>query len=119
MGMKINPSLNKKLDGLRMRQAMEKAVRQTMLDLQKEAMKQSPVDTGNLRRSHSHEVRLDSNMVEGLLKNSTNYWMYVNFGTSRMKKNPGQGYITRAFQKVEPNKRAAKYFHEYYKTNGD
>ena len=111
--MKIKESLHRKLDGTRARLAMEKAVKQTMYDLMKEAMKEAPVDTGNLRRSHSVDVRLDSNIIEGLLKNSANYWPYVQFGTS---KNPNANdFVTRAFNKVEPQKSVAKYFHENYK----
>lgn len=110
--MKIKESLHRKLDGTRARLAMEKAVKQTMYDLMKEAMKEAPEDTGNLRRSHSVDMRLDSNMVEGLLKNSANYWPYVQFGTSKMKPND---FVTRAFNKVEPQKSVAKYFHENYK----
>ena len=35
---------------------------------------------GRLRRSHSSKISDD----EGLVKNSTNYWRYVVFGTSKM-----------------------------------
>lgn len=110
--MTINESLHKKLEEARMRLAMQKALRQTMYDLQKEAMREAPVDTGNLRRSHSIDVRLGSDMIEGLLKNSTNYWQYVNFGTSRQAAND---FVGRAMDKVQPAKKMDKYFHEYYK----
>ena len=66
-----------------MKFALERAVKQTMYDLMKETMKLAPEDTGNLRRSHSVDMRLSSSIIEGLLKNSANYWVYQNFGTSK------------------------------------
>lgn len=118
--MKVKESVHKKLDNARMRNAMAKAVKQTMYDLMKAAIKEAPGPgrsrtpnpTGNLRRSHSVEVRLDSNMIEGLLKNSANYWRYVQFGTSKMD---ADDFVTRAFNKVEPSKKTAEYFHNLYK----
>ena len=110
--MTINDSLHKKLSQARMRNAVQKSVKQTMYDLMKASMKEAPVDTGNLRRSHSVDVRLGSNTVEGLLKNSTNYWQYVQFGTSRMDAND---FVTRAFESVAPARKVSDYFHQYYK----
>lgn len=112
MKMEIRDSLHKKLDGMRVRNAAEKAVTQTMYDLMKESMKESPVDTGNLRRSHSTDVRVGKDMVEGFLNNSTNYWQYVQFGTSRHHE--ANDFVTRAFSKVAPEKKTAEYFKKYY-----
>lgn len=110
--MTINDSFYKKVSEVKMRLAMEKAVKQTMYDLQTASMREAPVDTGNLRRSHSIDVRLGSNTVEGLLKNSANYWQYVNFGTSRMEAND---FMNRAIGSVAPSNKVASYFHQYYK----
>lgn len=110
--MEIRDSLYKKLDQARLRNAAEKAVKQTMYVLMKESMKEAPVDTGNLRRSHSIDVRVATEMVEGLLKNSANYWQFVQFGTSKMEAND---FVTRAFNKVAPEKKTAEYFKKYYK----
>ena len=51
-------------------------------------------------------------MVEGLLKNSAEYWQYVNFGTSRMDAND---FMNRAIGSVAPENKVASYFHQYYK----
>lgn len=123
--MTINDSFYKKVSEVKMRMAMEKSVRQTMYDLMKASMKEAPPHTdyrkdkskprkttGNLVRSHSIDVRLGSNTVEGLLKNSANYWQYVQFGTSRMNAND---FVTRAFSQVAPARKVSEYFHQYYK----
>lgn len=109
--MTIRDSFYKKVEEGRIKQALRKAVTQTALDLQKASMKEAPVDTGNLRRSHSYEVRVSSEMIEALLKNSANYWPYVNFGTSKMDAND---FMTRAFESVAPAEKTAEYFHQYY-----
>lgn len=110
--MTINESFYRKVNAVRLRSALEKSVRQTMYDLMRESMKEAPVDTGNLRRSHSIDVRLGSDMIEGLLKNSANYWMYVNFGTSRQD---ADDFVGRAVSKVNPGSRVSEYFDQYYK----
>lgn len=119
--MQIGESLHRKLDETRMRTALEKAVQQTMYDLMKASIKEAPGPgrsktpnpTGNLRRSHSVDVRVSGSMVEGLLKNSANYWQYVAFGTSRMD---ADDFITRALSTVAPSGKVSEYFHKYYKT---
>lgn len=113
--MKVRSSLQRKLDEARIKHAFKQAMTLTMLDLQKAAIKEAPKKTGNLRRSHSYEVRLGSDMIEGILKNSAPYWQYVNFGTSRMKNNPGQNFVGRAFDKVQPGKAFQKHFNSIYK----
>jgi len=113
--MTIPANLQKKLQATKMKFALERAVKQTMYDLMKETMKLAPEDTGNLRRSHSVDMRLSSSMIEGLLKNSANYWVYQNFGTSKMPNPKCKNFVGRAFQKIQPGKRVAKYFKEYNK----
>ncbi len=110
--MTINDSFYQKVSEVKMRLAMEKAIRQTMYDLQTASTREAPVDTGNLRRSHSIDVRLGGDTAEGLLKNSAEYWQYVNFGTSRMDAND---FLTRAVSSVAPSNRVAMYFDQYYK----
>ena len=112
MPMEIRDSLNKKLDGVRARTALDKALTKAINDLKDRAVIEAPIKTGNLRRSHSVEIRRSSEMVEGLLKNSANYWQYVEFGTSRQDAND---FLGRALLKVQPEKRVAKYFKEFYK----
>ena len=110
--MTINDSFYQKVSEVKMRLAMEKSVRQTMYDLMKASIMEAPSDTGNLRRSHSIDVRLGSNIVEGLLLNSAPYWKYVNFGTSKMEAND---FMNRAFASVAPANKVTMYFHQYYK----
>ena len=112
MGVKmiVHDSLHQKLSDTRIRNALHKALKQTMYDLLKEAMKETPVDTGNLRRSHSVDMRLGSDAIEGLLRNSAEYWTYVNFGTSRQ--DPAN-FIGKAFDKVQPAKKVKEYFNEF------
>lgn len=101
------PSVQKKLKDTRVIRAAQTAVKQTMYDLQKECMKEAPVDTGNLRRSHSVQINAGRNQVQGILSNNANYWVYVNFGTSKMAAN---AFLDRAFAKVQPNKKVMEYF---------
>lgn len=113
--MSIRESFYKKVESNRIKQALEKAVRQTAMDLQKAAMKEAPEDTGNLRRSHSIDVRISSEMIEALLKNSAKYWSYVAFGTSKMAAND---FVTRAIEQVNPAAKVSEYFHKYYQGGG-
>lgn len=113
--MTIKDSFYKKVDAVKIENALKKAVTQTVIDLQTASIKEAPVDTGNLRRSHSYEVRVGSGMIEALLKNSANYWQYVAFGTSKMAAND---FVTRAFESVAPAAKTAEYFHQYYQGGG-
>ena len=111
--MKISDDLHRKLNEARMRSAMDKAVTQTTRELKDMCAMKAPKITGNLRRSHSYEVRRGGNKIEGLIKNSANYWQYVNFGTSKRSAKP---FVTEALQALPPAKTIKKYFDEYYKT---
>lgn len=113
MGVKveIRDSLHKKIDGVKKREALRKAMQQTMLELQEATRSKAPKGpTGNLKRSFSHEIRLGSNTVEGILKNEAPYWMYVNFGTSKMS---ARNFLADGLHKVPPAKTLAERFNEY------
>ena len=109
---KVSDGLHEKLDGLKIRTAMAKAMKQAMYDVMKESMTEAPVDTGNLRRSHSVDLNMNADLLEGLLKNSANYWQFVNFGTSKMDAND---FVNRALSNANPGEKMAEYFSEYYK----
>ena len=119
--MKINESLHKKLEQARMIKAMYDAMEDTMQTLQDKAVIEAPGPgrsktgkaTGNLRRSHSHETKAGNTHIAGLLKNSANYWRYVNFGTSKQE---ADAWLDRAVNKVKPSKKVAENFKKYYKT---
>jgi len=108
----ISDALQKKLSEARMRLALRSALTQTMYDLMRESMKLAPQDTGNLRRSHSVAINLSGDMIEGLLKNSANYWQFVEFGTSKMDAKP---FVTPALATVAPANKVQEYFKKYYK----
>lgn len=109
--MTITGNLKKKLDQARMKLAMEKAVTKTMNDLRDNCVIEAPIKTGNLRRSHSVDVLIGGEIIEGVIKNSANYWQYVNFGTSRQDAN---NFVGRAIQNVKPDTKIKEYFHQLY-----
>ena len=120
--MTIHDSVKKKLDDRRAKNALRQALVETMYDLQRAAVRETPGPgrsrtpnpTGNLRRSHSVEVRESSSASEGLLKNSANYWQYVNFGTSRMD---ADDFVTRTLESVNPPKKIEERFKKLFKTS--
>lgn len=112
--MNINDSFRKKTDEARMRLALSKAMTDTCIELRDRlAMPPTPKITGNLRRSHSYEVRRSGDMIEGLIKNSANYWVYVNFGTSKRN---GTNFVGQVMMKVKPAQKIKENFNKYYKT---
>jgi len=115
--MTINDSLWKKLDKARMASAMTKAVRDTMREVSETSAKKAPKKTGNLRRSHSYDTNVSGGIITGRVKNSANYWVYVNFGTSRMKKG-GRHFLEHAVNTVNPPQAIKTKFKEYYGGDG-
>ncbi len=110
---KINPSFYEKLDEIRAKNALIRALKQTTLDLHQACMDECPKDTRTLMRSHSYEVRDDDRIIEGIIRNGTHYWSYVALGTSKRRADP---YITRAIQKVQPGKKIAENFKQFHQT---
>lgn len=84
----ISPSLHRKLDTKKITEATYNALKDTMQELKDTSMNEVPVDTGNLKRSHEITINKTDTEMIGLLKNSAHYWIYVNYGTSKMKANP-------------------------------
>ena len=112
--MKINSSLHKKLDEYRVRKAMIQALTETGIELNNTLSKDpTPKKTGNLRRSNSYEVT-PGNTPTLKVKNSAPYWVYVNFGTSRMKKG-GKHFLEQAVAKVQPEQKVVSTFKKLYK----
>ena len=52
-------------------------------------------------------------MIEGLIRNSANYWVYVNFGTSKMD---ARNFVEAAMTKVQPVQKVQENFKKYYKS---
>ena len=89
---KFEPSFKRKINHNVLKQCESVAIRNTTLEAEKRCKVQAPGPgnqlpgtkykaVGRLRRSHSTQISDN----EGLVKNSTNYWRYVVFGTSKMR----------------------------------
>ena len=111
----VSESLYSKLDSKKLQTAIRKAVKDTTIQLEGECKDYSPVDTGNLKRSHSYEVNGGQAVTRAMVKNSTNYWPYVEYGTRYA---PAQGYIQRAVEVTEPGAKITARFTQYYKPGG-
>ena len=120
MKVEVGSELEKKLEGTKIRAAMLKSMKTTMMELNREIIKKTPVGkppkgTGNLRRSNNYEVHTQGNTLEGIQTNSANYWQYVNFGTSKMAARP---FIQQAASKVKPREKIVEHFWENYNGGG-
>ena len=73
---------------------MEDIVEQTALRVDKEAKKNCPVDTGNLRAS----ISIDLNGMEAEVGTNVEYAPFIEYGTSKSKAQP---FLTPAKQTVE------------------
>ena len=92
----IESSFRRKINHSIIKQCEAETIKKTTLEAEKRCKVQAPGPgnqlpgtkykaIGRLRRSHSTSISQD----EGLVKNSTNYWRYVVFGTSKM---PARNY---------------------------
>lgn len=105
VNVKINDSFRKKLDAVRLRKVIHEGMTKATLTTEREVMKEAPEKTGNLRRSHSTQVIANGSMVEGLVKNSTKYWQYVNFGhltRDGLKHIPANNFVHRGLVEAQP-----------------
>lgn len=111
----VSTGLYKKLDAKKLMNAAEKSVRETTIELEGECKDYSPVDTGNLRRSFSYDVSGGGSVTRAQVKNSTNYWVFQEYGTRYI---PAQGFIQRAVEVTEPAAKITSRFSRYYKPDG-
>ena len=111
----VSEALYKKLDDKQLTTALKKAVTETTIELNNECIDYAPVDTGNLKRSHSYDVSGGAAVTRAQVKNSTNYWHFVEYGTRYA---PAQGYIQRAVEVTEPGAKITARFQQYYKPGG-
>ena len=92
----IESSFRRKINHNIIKECEAETIKKTTLEAEKRCKVQAPGPgnqlpgtkykaVGRLRRSHSSSISHD----EGLVKNSTNYWRYVVFGTSKM---PSRNY---------------------------
>lgn len=111
----VSDMLYSKLDEGKLTKAVKKAVTETTAKLERECVDYAPIDTGNLKRSFSHEVSGGNAVTRAQVKNSTNYWMYPEYGT---RYQPVQGYIQRAVEVARPAEDVVARFQQYYKPDG-
>ena len=101
LGLKNNPSVE---------DALDKAIDHTIHDGENIARREAPIDTGYLRRSiHKRKPR----KCEGELRSRAHYWVYLQYGTSKMSANP---FVTRTARKVAPKMK--EYTLQELKNNG-
>ena len=97
---KFNPSYFEKL-GLDKKHgfddALDVAVDHAIHDAENICRREAPIDTGNLRRS-IHKRRLGKCQGE-LTARGAPYWVYLQYGTSKMDANP---FVTRTARRVKP-----------------
>lgn len=110
--MDIRSSLNKKLDDAKMRNAMRKAMTETMIGVNKAIQRKTPVKTGRLRDSMNYQTAIQGDTCIGEIFNSTKYWTYVNFGTSKME---ARNFVEGGYQSYKPETKLAKNFKKMYK----
>lgn len=80
ISIEFNPSWYKKTNHDTIKQCIAKTIKETTLEAEKRCKEKAPVDTGNLRRSHSSKYSDE----EGSVHNSADYAVYVIYGTSKM-----------------------------------
>ena len=96
----FNDSYFKKL-GLKGRASYEEpldiAIDHAIHDAENIARREAPIDTGNLRRS-IHKRKPGKCQGE-LSARGAPYWVYVQYGTSKMSANP---FVTRTARRIKP-----------------
>ena len=95
---KFTDSFNKKLglSGKSFEEILDQAIDHTIQDAENTCRREAPIDTGNLRRSiHKNKPQT----CVGELRSRANYWVYLQWGTSKMKANP---FVTRTAKSVAP-----------------
>ena len=97
---KFNPSYFKKL-GLDKKHgfddALDVAVDHAIHDAENICRREAPIDTGNLRRSI--QKRKPGKCQGELTARGAPYWVYLQYGTSKMDANP---FVTRTARRVKP-----------------
>ncbi len=96
---KFNDSYFKKLGlkGDSLDEAVDTAVDHGISDAENICRREAPIDTGNLRRS-IHKRKPGKGQGE-LTARGASYWVYLQYGTSKMSANP---FVTRTARKVKP-----------------
>lgn len=107
----IKPSFYTKVNPKIVAEATAAMIKNTTLRAEGDCKKEAPVDTGNLRRSHSSDI----SEMEGLVQNSAEYAVYVVHGTSKMEAN---NYPERVANTLASEKYMSKTFQSELKKRG-
>lgn len=111
LDVKFNTSFYKKTDPSLVKECIEECITELTNEAEKECRAICPVDTGLLRDSHS----TSTSGLEGSVHNSTEYWMYVVYGT--YKQSP-QNYPEEVVNTLNSNDTAGKILKEKLKSKG-
>lgn len=79
MDVEFKTSFYKKTDSKIVKSCIEETIKELTENAEKQCREICPVDTGLMRDSHSTKTT----GLTGQVKNSTDYWFYVVYGTSR------------------------------------
>ena len=93
------------LKGKGLNEALDNVVTHGIHDAENICRREAPIDTGNLRRS-IHKRKPGKGQGE-LHARGAPYWVYLQWGTSKMSANP---FVTRTARKVKP--RLKRYMRE-------
>lgn len=99
VGIQFSDSYYKKLGlkGKGLNEAFDKSIDHATHDAENICRREAPIDTGNLRRS-IHKRKPGKGQGE-LHARGAPYWVYLQYGTSKMDANP---FVTRTARKVKP-----------------
>lgn len=81
----------------KMKQRRERTIQQIAVFVEAEAKLRTPVKTGHLRRSISHETQSDENTSKAYIGTNVEYAPYVEFGVAS-KNIPAQPYLRPAIE---------------------
>lgn len=84
MNIKVDMNLKLKEGQRKVKQAIEKALRRVVTDIANDAIKGSPVDTGNNRRS----IMFEAKGFEGSIFSTSGYGGFLETGTVKMAAQP-------------------------------
>lgn len=115
---KINDSFRRKLDTNKIKKAMTESFTREGSELAKaiqtEIHDEGHWITGTMARTTTSQVLQDSNNIEILIRNGTNYWQYVDLGTSKIT---AAHFVDKAVKEEEPAQKIAQHFKQLYNPN--
>lgn len=111
----VSEECYKKLDSQRLFQALDKAVKDTVIELEGECKDYAPYVTGKLHDSFSYDYSSGEGTIQAQINNTSGYWMYLEYGTRYI---PPYGFIQRAIEVTEPGAKIVARFQQNYGKGG-